>query len=331
MSSENNEEFISKIKAADGTFIIRDPYAIHENDTDSEFLKKLLESKELYKVVDELPSENDPDIDETKIYVVYEPFESTVDEYAEYIYVGNKWERLGYQNLTEYTKTDDLIKTISHEDSITNAIYNKELVDVNELNWDTGDILIKIDDGYKLINIHNISDLITNSDYIYNDTDNIDRSRPINSKALDDYIKYVDYNIETDKKYENLSVGELVYTQEFNLNYEKTKELDVRIGNYVEDGDNNLIELTAENIFNYNKSYTGNTYTHRDLHSLLGNIVMQNNENQFKNYILQPMININSKGEHILIVNVYCTKARSVLDDTGAIEGNLGTIRVTYI
>ena len=328
MSSEK-EEFISKIKAADGTFIIRDPYAIHENDTDSEFLAKLLESKELYKVVDELPSEDDPSIDETKIYVVYEFLGSIVDQHAEYIYVNGKWERLGYQNLTEYTKTDDLIKTISHEDSITNAIYNKESVDVNNLNWDTGNILIKIDDEYKLINIHNISDLITNSDYIYNTVDNVDRTRPINSKALDNYVKYTDYIIETDKKYENLSVGELVYTQEFNLNYEKTKELDIRIGNYVENG-NDLIKLTETNIFNYNSSYTGNTYTYRNLHSLLGNFVMQNNENQFKNYILQPMINI-KKNEYILIVNVYCTKAKSMLDDMGSIEGNLGTIRVTYI
>ena len=331
MNNESNEEFISKIKAADGTFTIRDPYAIHENDTDSEFLEKLLESKELYKIVDELPSETDPDIDETKIYIVNKPLESTVDQYAEYIYVDNKWERLGYQDLTEYTKTDDLIKTISNEDSITNVIYDKNPVDMDTLDWENGNILIKIDGDYKLINIHNISDLITNSDYIYNDTDNVDRTKPINSKALDNYIKYEDYNIETDKKYENLSVGELVYTQEFNLNYEKTKELDIRVGNYIEDNDNNLIELTAENIFNYNSSYTGNTYTHRDLHSLLGNIVIQNDENQFKNYILQPMININSKGEHVLIVNVYCTKARSVLNDTGAIEGNLGTIRVTYI
>ena len=250
MNNESNEEFISKIKAADGTFTIRDPYAIHENDTDSEFLEKLLESKELYKIVDELPSETDPDIDETKIYIVNKPLESTVDQYAEYIYVDNKWERLGYQDLTEYTKTDDLIKTISNEDSITNVIYDKNPVDMDTLDWENGNILIKIDGDYKLINIHNISDLITNSDYIYNDTDNVDRTKPINSKALDNYIKYEDYNIETDKKYENLSVGELVYTQEFNLNYEKTKELDIRVGNYIEDNDNNLIELTAENIFN---------------------------------------------------------------------------------
>ena len=186
--------YISQIKTHDGTtYSIKDENTYTKNEID---LKINTEIANVAKYTILGDSEELPEANElTLLKRIYLKRDSVSNSLVEWICVRNgseyKWEQLAKINLTDYLKIASLPEEIERRamDTIREHIFDDtEVTSIVEFTRDTT-VLVNNDNTTYSIPISRLHDTYTSQVY---SKDNV---QPISSRALNNYIKYVDVEL----------------------------------------------------------------------------------------------------------------------------------------